>query len=46
MSGQSTQKINLNSVKNAGIALSKCYKENEPERGPQVSKQSETPKLS
>ena len=38
MSGQSTKLINLNSVKHAGNALSKCYKENEPERGPQVSK--------
>jgi hypothetical protein len=38
MSGQSTKLINLNSVRHAGDALSKCYKENEPERGPQVSK--------
>jgi hypothetical protein len=38
MSGQFTKLINLNTVKNAAYSLSKCYKENEPERGPQAPK--------
>jgi hypothetical protein len=36
MSGETTKKINLNSVRDAGYSLFKCNKENEPTRGPQT----------
>jgi len=35
---QSTPRINMNSAKNAGLALFECNKKNEPKRGPQVPK--------
>jgi hypothetical protein len=38
LSGNYPNRINLNTAKDAGYALFKCNKENEPKRGPQVSK--------